>query len=324
MAILSINELHQNRRSSYSGGKLKHTRAFQVTCDDPRDGTATALVAATISFARLDNPAYEDLDSIEFGSLVDTPRYEVPLAGGAYPTDWTCMVTSVEAEPVKDSDVVFVVTVEYESVGDETAALHPLSRPATFSYQPNEFTEPYFLDESTPKRPMANSAGDPFENSSEREQATLAITMVRNEATFVPIQAVQIANTTNKEAVTLDGTVYPPDTLKISMPSAQKQLEYYGGAPVNFYSVTRTFKAREDTHVDRIQDWGYNELAYVPGPSGVPVLDRVPIMDPAGGKVSRPWPLDGSGYAIPSPSGAPAVLSRRPYRSVSWASMNLE
>lgn len=325
MAIKSINEQHQARRSSYSDGKIKHSRAWLVECDDPRDGPSKALLAAMPwTPPAASGPTYTTLTDEEFLTAVTNPMLASPSGSAYFTGSLNCRVSSLEVEPVKDSDVVFVVVGNYESVDDEAAAIPPLDRPPTFAYSANEYTEPYFLDESTPKRPMANSAGDPFESSSEREQATLVITMNRNEATFSPVEAVEIANTTNAEPILLDGVTYGKDCLKIAMPTAQKQLEYVSGIPYSYYAVTRVFKARRETHVDRLLDVGYNELALVPGPSGSPVIDRVPIVDPAGAKISRPWPLDGKGYAIPSPSGSPAVLERRPYRSVSWTSMSLE
>lgn len=324
MSAIRIDELHQFRRSSYSDGKIKHTRAFQVECSDPADGTATALVAATLSFATLDNPDFEDLDDIEFGALVNTPRYRIPLAGGAYPLDWTCKVVSVDAEPVKDSDTVFVVTVQYESVGDESAALHPLSRPAKWTFQSNEWSEPYFLDCSEPALPVVNTAGDVFEQTAERERASLIITQTVNVEDYDPLAAAEIANTINRDPVTLDGRTYPPEVVKISMPTATKQQEYFAGYPVDFYEVTRQFKVRPEKWTDEYLSYGYNQLAWVPGPSGSPILDRIPIVDPAGAKVTRPWPLDDEGHAIPSPSGTPAVVERHPYRRADWSSLELE
>jgi hypothetical protein len=181
------------------------------------------------------------------------------------------------------------------------------------------------LDESEPtKLPVVNTAGDVFEQTTERERASLIITQTRNEEDYNPLAAAAIANTTNKNAVTLDGHSYAPDVVKMSMPTATKQQEYYAGAAVDFYEITRQFKVRPEKWTDELLSYGYNELAMVPGPSGSPILDRIPIVDPAGAKITRPWPLDQHGYAIASPSGAPYVVERRPYRRADWSSMNLE
>ena len=105
------------------------------------------------------------------------------------------------------------------------------------------------------------------------------------------------------------------------MPVATKQYETWEGVPLTYYQVTRAYKARADGWTDKLLDYGYNELAWVPGPSGSPIQSRVPIVDPAGAKVSRPYALDGHGLAVPSPSGAAAVLERRPYRQAVWSAL---
>src|SRR5690606_18806567 len=106
---------------------------------------------------------------------VGIPRYNDPGPNST-------RATSVQAEPVKESDVVFEVTAE--STGGEVTELpvHPLDREPEFSWGADSFSEPYFYDESQPTRkPFTNSAYEPFDTTWERVKSDLTITMIRNE-----------------------------------------------------------------------------------------------------------------------------------------------
>ena len=60
MAVVSVTEAGERRRSSYQNGVTTHTRVFKVKCDDPRDGCYNRPVGAPFApsheaLARADN-----------------------------------------------------------------------------------------------------------------------------------------------------------------------------------------------------------------------------------------------------------------------------
>lgn len=284
----------------------------------------TAMVAASPSFFTLDNPTFAALTDEEFSNLMNNSTLTIPIPDSPYPYDTKCKVVDVDASPVKEHDKLFEVTVQYESTGEfEQLPVHPLDRPVKVTYSAQEWTEPYFVDRSSPPKLFVNSAGSPFEQTYDREDADLIITMVRNEDTFNVIEQDEVKNTTNAEVVFLDGQGYDVGTLRMTLPTATKQSEVWLGQTVDFYEVTRVFKAKKDGWTDRVSDFGYDQIVMTPGPSGTQVPVRTPILDGAGLRVSRPYPLDGQGHALPTPSGAAASLEFRPYGPASWSALGL-
>src|SRR5690606_23964783 len=107
---------------------------------------------------------------------------------------------------------------------------------------------------------IVNSAGEPFEQSFERESSELTITMTRNEETFDAAFADQFSHTVNEGAIVLDQTTFGPGTLKLSPISATgPHVENF----VTFYRVTYIFKARRSGWKDKRYDVGFNELVEV-------------------------------------------------------------
>jgi hypothetical protein len=299
MAVIGTKEMHQRRRSALRDGRWTHTRAFLVTTDDSTDGTARAAKASGI-------PREGD---------------RFPGSTGFNPPT----VVSIDAQPHEQSDKLFLVEVEYQSDQQdfEQFPVHPLDRPATFSYGAESYTEPYFNDRSDPPRPLVNSAGDPFEGTAERAEADITVTMTRNEASFDPVTADAFRMTTNRFPVFVDQTWYAPDTLRLGLATATARSEEWLGNTVNFYEVTRQFAAKRDGWSDKFNDIGYNEIRERIGPSGETIKVRVPILDDTGMRTSRPWPLDGNGRALPSPSGTITEREFRPYASVDWQPLYL-
>lgn len=300
MAVIDVRERHDERRAEIgSDGKVKYHRALLVRTTDIHDGPAVALGASGV-------PRWRDQYSDDNDALADQIVCEPWSEGGsATGKHWK-------------------IDIDYTYLDDTTLSTHPLARPPEFSYSATNYSEPVFLDESSPRRPYVNSCGDPLETVTERNREEQVVSMVRNEETFSPIDSDHYANTSNDAIVTLDGTSYAPDTLLLGMPTATKERELFAGTEVTYYKVTRQFHTRREGWKDQILDIGYNELVQVPGPSGTLVYDRSPITDATGLRTTRPWPLDGHGHALPEPSGRPATLERRPYRSISWTSLALE
>lgn len=300
MAIVSIKEQHQRRRSSIKDGKRSETRVFQVASDNATDGTALAVTATIMNG--------------------ETVVAAVPTYGSGFPGIDALRATSIDAEPVQNSDRVFQVTVEYTPNEIATSDTNPLTRPWEISWGSGEASEAYFLDCSTPdKKPVVNSAGEPFEQFMERERGEMTITVTRNEATHDANAAEAFSHTTNKSVVTIDGTGYAPGTLKLSPIQATKQTEAISvnGVPqtVTYYRKTYTFKARRDGWDDKPLDVGLNELVG----STIAGFKLKPIVDVAAMPIKRPYPLDGQGKRKKNPTDKPEELTFKPYVAADWS-----
>jgi hypothetical protein len=298
MAIKSVKK--QGERSGIKDGKLTHTVTFLVVTTDPADGTLAALTA-------------------------DDGTNKVPAYGSRLSPNnpLSIVVTSKDAEPLQDSLFHFTVTVEYAAVDPVKMPGDPLNRPPEISYSPTEGTETYFTDRSPQKRPVVNSAGDPFESFHERECGELTLQITINEPTHNAATADAFSHTTNAAPVTIDGTTYATGTLKLSPIGATKQTETVESDGVamtfKFYRRTYTLKARREGWKDRPLDVGTNEL--VPDADATKPPRLRPIVDAINAPVKKPWPLNGSGRKKPSMADKPAELEFLPYAEADWSSL---
>src|SRR5690606_30348212 len=89
---------------------------------------------------------------------------------------------------------------------------------------------------------------------------------------------------------------------------------------VTFYRVTYQFKARKDGWKDKPLNYGYQQLLDTgrTDDDGRPIYTKVPILDGAGLKIQKPWPLDINGRAMASATDIPPELESLPRRTVSW------
>lgn len=292
--VIDCNELHQQRRASKKNGKVSVTRAWMVTCDNPLDGPIVAMQAEGI------------------------PREGNPLTGHIFAP----RVTSVDADPVNNSDVVFIVIVQYEGVDGEAIPTHPLDRAPEYQWGADSFTEPYFYDESKPNRkPFVNAAGDPFDSQWERAKSDLTIILTRNEPIWDVLAIDHFKDSVNEDAVTIDGQIYGPGTLLLGPVTAQKSAEDWMGQPIDFYRVTYPFKARRNGWKDKPLNYGLQQLkdTLTFNPDGSKIYTRIPIMDGAGKEARTPWPLDLAGKAMKSATDIPPELEFLPYKEVAWA-----
>lgn len=302
MAVLSVKELHQRRRSSIKNGKRTHVRVFLVTCDDIHDGTAVALVA-------------------------DDGTNRVPFYGEAYPGIPSCVCGSIDADPVQNSGVHFEVTCEYTDGDLEAIAEHPLDRPADISWGATEGTEPYFYDHSNPPKPSATSSGESFEQLLERECGEMCIQYINNIPDFDANEADTYKHTTNAETIYIDGTGYAPGTLKLSPIQCQKMSEVWQGSEVTYYRRTCSIKTRRAGWKDKPLDLSLSEaIEQTEVINGVQTLVKKlkPILDKSGTPVRKPYPLDGAGRAKPSATDPPVELERKPYEQKSWIALGFE
>jgi len=289
MAVLSVKEISTRRASTIENGRRTETRIFMVKCSSPLDGTTSAITGSD-----------------------GTNR--IPFYGEAHPQVPSCSVNSISADPVSNSTIHFEVVVKYEGVPLEAIPVHPLDRPPEYQWGANEFTQPWFKDYSDPPKLFCNSAGERFDQLFERDDSHLLITMSRNESDWNILTADQFKNTVNADIEFLDGQAYGPGVLRLGPITAQKQSEAWMGNMVDYYKVTYVFKANKDGWIEKVNDTGVYELR-----NGKPW----PIMDGTGAAtVGKPWPLDGTGKPKASITDLPAVLEFKPYRRVSWRTLN--
>lgn len=293
MAVVSVKERHERRRSSYRDGKMVHTLVFLVTCDDIADGPAAAISASA-----------------------------VPGPGSWLLTSPPARLSGKDCDPVQASGLHFDVLTEFTTPDPTAPPENPLDRPPEYSWGSADTTEPYFIDQSTngPNGsgvPVVNTAGDAFESFLERERGEMTITMSRNEATHDAATADAYSHTVNKSSVMLDGTTFAAGTLKLSPITAQKVKEKLSdNTVVTYYKRTFLFKARHAGWRDHPLDIGFSELK-----TRRSVLDPVatkPIVDSNGLNVTKPYPLDGAGHKKPNATDTAAVLEFQPYTEKDW------
>lgn len=227
----------------------------------------------------------------------------------ALPVPSGYIVDNVSASHINRNPQWFEVRITYKlNVFGGESYDDPLNRPSVLSASYEEWTEAYDEDYSDTPKPVANSAGDPFQSFPQRKNGSLVLQITKNFASFDAPGYDAVKFTTNSAAVTIRGTVYAAKTLLFLPPTVQEVWEQLGDTTHHYYTVT--FRLQTDTglHQQNIADRGYRQL--VDGEL-VKILggDNLPTEDP--------WPLDGSGVAKPAGS-APGTLTFIPYDKAAW------
>jgi hypothetical protein len=307
MAVVSVGEIWQRRRSALRNGNLVHYLMWKVICDNPADGTPTAIGA---------------------DGIPQTGAVFVDVYGN------TATLTAQDCQPSSGADRVFEVQIEFTQDAPGALDDNPLNQPPTFRFDYAEKTEPYFQDMSTngpggTPVPVVNSAGDAFDQYQQREAGELTVIMGRNEATHDAVADDAYSHTVNIGIVTLDGNEFADGTLKLSPIAAVKSSKTLkSGAVINYYAKTYTFKARKPQQgpsgqvsgwLDALLDVGYS---YSVGDKTKGTQTTRPVMID-GMPAKKPWPLDGSGNMKPNASDLPATLTFEPYATKDWSALNL-
>lgn len=305
MSVLSCKPNHKKRRSILKDGNVQHVLSFIIICSDVNDGTVVACQAQGL-----------------------------PQVGDVLLNDNSGAVCNqVEVNPVDQGGMKEFEALCTFTTGDPLASpLNPLDRPPAWSFPGTNNTQPIFMDKSTngPNGggvPIVNSAGDTFSEQPQIEVAALQINMTRNEATWNIIAMDEIANTSNRDTVYLDGQPYASGTLRLGLPTATKTSEVWQGETVVFYKVSYTWHANKDGWGLNILDTGLNELIDLPydasaGSDANPTATQ-PICGKGNLRVSSPYPLDGHGRARQSPTDPPATLNFVAYPPADWSSLRL-
>ena len=212
-------------------------------------------------------------------------------------------------EPLGDGRTKWRVVATYSTIrGSGATSTNPFSRPVDIQYGSQIFSAPIFKDYSATPQEIVNTAGSPFDELPQAERALLTLTYTRNETVsfFTTTVLPAIANygvVVNSASFTCAGVTWPALYAKLSIPSSTFIIE----GSTSYYRTSYQFVFREgqpgyasDGWRERYLSRGYFEL--IP-----PENADWPIRDVDGQIVSKPWPLDASGAALPTRTSAPAV-----------------
>lgn len=211
-----------------------------------------------------------------------------------------------------------VVNATYEvSLSEEG----PLDRPDIWSFQSQgaAIAALFYFDGNTMK-PLVNSAYDPIKGL-QVDEALQKIVIKGNRAIFPSAIAASLTNCVNSDPF----LGFAADHVKCQGISGQLKFEVVNNVTVRYWEVTVELMARQTGWNLLVPDVGYNYVntsenrkercwVWVPNPdpetSALVEFVKAPSSDPVG--------LNGSGAM--SPTGVPAILTRRVYRQVAFSS----
>lgn len=208
----------------------------------------------------------------------------------------------------------YIVTCEYD-VLNASLPDSPLARPDYIGGDCTSRRQPYFLDYSDDPQPVLNSTGiEPFDKLPENDVGEVTMTITGNRATvdpagwaayFLPACAI------NSNGFTVRGVSIGAGCAKMK----NIRFSYKTEGQFKYYEVQWTL-ALAPTWDQDIDDFGFFQLT--DDTTGI-----IPIMGADGvTPVSKPYPLDGTGYAIEDPSEVTdnqGVLTFKPQPKMSFS-----
>jgi hypothetical protein len=218
------------------------------------------------------------------------PRIGNPYAVGA-DLDTGSWALDIDVQASSDGPLLFEITTQYSadwtSIGNFGGSAdprrqneNPILRPVDIKWGSTRFQRPIEYDRNN--RAITNSAGLPYDPPVERDDSRTTLSIGRNEASFDPSIKVLYENSVNIDAFFGGNPYY----WKIAAITAD--LAFENG--LAFWRVTYNFEGRKEGWVSSLMDRGKAER--VQGKLKA-------ITDTAGVPVSDPYPLDGTGRAIP-------------------------
>jgi hypothetical protein len=226
------------------------------------------------------------------------------LQASTLPGDSSRYVDEVIARPINPDGLQFEVEVSY--INDIVVFDNPLSEPDKIEWGGAEGTEPYFIDQDDPQKPVVNTAGQPFEMFLERDKSSLTVTVTRNLASFPGATAFAYIDTVNSADITVDGVTIPAGSAKMGLISCGPEQVRNG---TTYREVKYPMKLRP-TWDDVIDSYGLQEKV-----SG----KLRPIVDGTNLPVSKPWPLNEDGTKKTNPDDAAFQITFRPFVRASFA-----
>lgn len=271
MSVVSVNQTWTGRSGDAAGiGSSRITRTWLAKTDNRFDTEIAVLNSGLVPVAFV-------------STLPESPYF---------------LCRNVRASQKSETPFAWDVEAEYsdEPLGkdekDRQQNPNPLTRPPKISWDSQQYEKP--IEKDTSDEAIMNSANDPFDPPPTMDDARWQISITSNVA-VVPAFVLTLNNKINSSVVNVDGISFAAKTLKVQgLRISEEQLEN----DVLFRVVTFQLHFRPETWVFKPLDAGFAEL--VSGEKREILLDD-------GTKPSAPWPLDGSGAKLASPTPATAV-----------------
>lgn len=227
-----------------------------------------------------------------------------------HPDDGTLTVRTLTATNQSDSPKHWIVEANYSSAPltekekEKESQPNPLLRPVQVRMKSLRYREAIFrcksrrvVDGSGSEvatltgTTTANSAGDYIDPPVEMDRSYWQVTLTKNVADW-PGWLLDIDNPVNDASVTIKTRTFAAGTLRvddIDISELQSEGEY------EYYVITIVLEYRKNGHKVLAQDQGFRKIK-----SGGGGLEE--ILDDKKQRISSPWPLDGAGNAIGSPT----------------------
>ena len=257
MSIVSAKlEPNTQQGTRTEGGKRTYRAMYVVVTDDINDGPLTVRMAAGI-------PQIGDSYSL----------------GNDY--DPTAFVKSITPTRKGENSKVWEVVVEWSELAKVD---NPLNRPAKKNWGFEQAGKVAWQD--IDGKAILNSAGDYFDPPIEIEDSRPLLTVVRNDATFDPLLAIDYQDAVNEDRFLIAN----PGQCKVAGIEASEEEEN----DVKFWRVVFHFAFRREGWLAEPLDQG----RYATVDANGAAQKRTPIPDKAGDPVTDPVPLDGKGAEL--------------------------
>lgn len=294
MALVSVKEDGFQARSNRTSSEATVTRFFIATYDTPTNGWLA-----------------ED----DVLSWIETNENSSGILPGDESATYPRRLKQLQTK-IRDSEsprMHWEVQVDYSDT--ITIDQNPLQLPDEISWDFGETNEAYFIDENSTPKLVTTIAGELFQNLPTRETGTISATVKRNVSSYDPAQAITYLHACNSDSFTIDGKVVNINQAKMSSISCGGwQFAKVNGVQIAYRQETFHLKFKEDWD-DHIDDRGFNEKDTANAGKLKPILKGTP----AGTKVDKPWPLNGSGAAKTNSTDTPYSLDFRPYKQLAYS-----
>lgn len=281
MSVLSVDRTRGSASASVTENGRKYEAEFLVKTSSAADNEAIVRAGIAVS-----------------------PYYIV--IGRVHGTDATTYISNISISEYGEDNKMWKVAVTWTTPppGGGQPNENPLSRPAQIRWYTETHSVPFFKDLLS--KQVVNSSGESFEQLPEKEKSELSVSITRNEASPNFSALLTYSDAVNSDTFTVDGVSIPAGYAKMSITECNKTIEN----GTTFYQITYVLRFRSEGWLVRIADMGYTEIV-----SG----NRKPIIDNRGMEVRRPWPLNGAGGKITSPTGTPSELFFKAYTELPFA-----
>lgn len=265
MAVSWVREMWDGRGGGGDfDGNLEHTRVWRVKTDNKWDDETTVLTASTL-----------------------------PFIGQTHPNDIASYCNSLTATNVGETPYLWVVTATYSNEREGSSS--PLDDPIEYQWSTEQYQR--VADTDNNGQGIVNSAGDPFDPPSMRDDSRRTVTITSNQP-FVPAWVLSYQDAVNSSVCGIDGVTISAGLAKCQHVDVSPWRERNG---ISYRIVRLTIHISQDGWKLKLLDAGFrerdddNKLKLITSESD-------------GGQPPGPVLLNGNGAAILDPSPADAVF----------------